>query len=265
MEKVKIFEYFALGYNYFISLNDSGDRTNSDYYFWLDDCLGRISKLNMPVTNSAIELNELEKDLEKLKKLAKNIETKSKKIENKLHESINQKLKKIDSALEAEIYIKYAYLVEEKRIPTDTLIGNMYKMMPKGHYNHLTLIAQYDITESGYCLAFNRFTAAAFHALRATEEMLKLYYEKLTKSTANDKDNWGIFVAKIQSFNKSKNSSDESNEELIANLDGLRKYYRNKTQHPQLIYSSDEIQDLIPYCIKTITQIINVLINDKLI
>lgn len=54
-------------------------------------------------------------------------------------------------------------------------------------------------------------------------------------------------------------------EELLNNLNNLRKFYRNKAQHPQMIYNSDDVQDLLFNCIKSINEMIQDLIKRKLI
>lgn len=257
MLNVKIYDYFAFGFNYYLILNDDGKRTNADYYKWFSLVLDRIESLSMPVTNSSMELKEFKIEIHKIKKAAEDTSTKDLIIDSTLHSEITKKMKEIDHALDAEIYLKTAYVLEEKRISNTILLGEIHKLFPKGHYLLLSDIAKFDLTECGYCLAFNRYTASAFHVLRATEETLKVYFEKLTKLTATEKDNWAYFVTTIQSEIKKGSVLPIPKEELLINLDNLRKYYRNKTQHPQLIYSSDEVQDLIPFCIKTISEIIN--------
>jgi hypothetical protein len=265
MINVKIYDYFAFGFNYYLVLHDSSDRTNEKYYHWFMECLDRIENLEMPVTNSSMRLKGFLNEVDKLRIAAEDEKTKDLKIDDKLHESINGILKKIDHTLDAEINLKQAYILEEKRISNEILLGEIHKLFPKGYFLLLSDIAQYDLNECGFCLAFNRYTASAFHALRATEEMLKIYYEKLLNMKASDKDNWGTFVSSIQGEINKSTLTPVPNEELLINLDNLRKYYRNKTQHPQLIYTSDEVQDLIPFCIKTITQILKDLKNRNVI
>jgi hypothetical protein len=211
-----------------------------------------------------MEQKEIAAEVEKLKAAAENSKTKDQIVEKELHKIINRKLKEIDHVLDAEIGLKTAYVLEEKRISNKILLGEFHKLFPVGYFSLLSDIAQFDLQECGYCLAFNRYTASAFHALRATEETLKNYYEALLNIKATDKDNWGYFVSSIQNAAKTGQITSGPDEELLINLDSLRKYYRNKTQHPQLIYTSDEVQDLIPFCVKTITQILRDLKNRQL-
>ncbi len=265
MRKVSIYKYYAFGFNYYLSLRDSEHRTNSDYFEWIERYRNEIENLDMRVTQSSMSLKSFYDHFESLKSLADDKKTKDEKISKTLHNKINKCLKEIDHVLDAEIKLKHAFELEEKRTSTEILLGNVDKLLPDGVFPLLPSIAQFDLKESGYCLAFNRFTASAFHSLRGMEDVLKMYYEKVIGLVATEKDTWGTYVASIKKAVIEKSISPLIEEELINNLDGLRRHYRNKTQHPQLIYSSDEAQDLIAYCMKTISQIIKDLKIRKLI
>lgn len=265
MQEIKIYNYYSFGYNYYLVSGDSKERTNADFFKWLKRCIDEIENLNLNVVKSSIRLNSLMKDYETLKTLAENTETKDIIVSTELHRSIKTKLDRIDYVLDAELNLKNAFVLSEKRISNEILTGNISKLLPNGYFLRLPSLAQYDFTESGFCLAFDRFTASAFHALRATEEVLKYFYEKTCKTSASDKDTWATYVTVIQSEIKNNKLTPPPSEELLINLDNLRKYYRNKTQHPQLIYSSDEAQDLLSFCTKTISQMIKDLISRKLI
>jgi len=43
----------------------------------------------------------------------------------------------------------------------------------------------------------------------------------------------------------------------MMSIDSLRRHYRNKTQHPQLTYTSDESQDILGTCIKMVNDIVS--------
>lgn len=265
MKKVSVYKYYSFGFNYYLSLRDSENRTNSSYFEWLEKYRDEIFDLDMHVTKSAMNLKDFDELFSELENLAKDENTKDEKIAKSLHSKINKCLNEIDHVLDAEINLKHAYELEEKRTSNEILLGNVDKLLPKSYFGLLSSIAQFDLNESGYCLAFNRFTASAFHSLRAMEEILKMYYEKVLSITASDKDTWGTYSTALKTAVTKKTLVPPPDEELISNIDSLRKFYRNKTQHPQLIYSSDEAQDLLAYCTKTISQIIKDLRKRKLI
>lgn len=181
-----------------------------------------------------------------------------------LHQSIIEKLKIADKTLNAELNIISAYYINSsKRIANEILENNIQKLFAKDVFQYLPEIARYDFDESGKCLLLNRFTACAFHTLRGTEDVLKFYYEKLLDISAKEHQTWWNFYEEIEKFNK--NAQPKISEELLNNLNNLRKFYRNKAQHPQMIYNSDDVQDLLFNCIKSINEMIQDLIKRKLI
>ena len=206
MKKVSIYSYYSFGFNYYLTLRDSEDRTNENYFEWLKVYLDRVENLNLQVTQSAMHLKDLQEDVDKLEILTEDKDKKSDIIDKKLHNSINKKLKEIDLVLDSELRLISAYELEDKRVANETLLGNVHKLLPKDYFSLVNSIAQYDLNESGYCLAFNRYTASAFHSLRAMEDVLKMYFEKITTKTATEKDTWGSFVVGIKNLISKKNT-----------------------------------------------------------
>lgn len=195
-------------------------------------------------------------EMVKLEKIAKAKKTKDEIINPDLWKSIVEKLNKVDSTLDAELNTKIAYLLDEKRFTNEILLGKIHQLFSKDTFALLPTIAQFDFEESGKCLAFDRYTACAFHSLRGTEDVIKMYYEKLFSITATNRDTWGTYETKITTAISNGTITPTPDEQLIINIGSLRKYYRNKTQHPQNTYSSDESQDLLSLCIKTVNEII---------
>jgi len=184
MEQVKIYDYYSFGFNYTILLIDRKKSSNKVCFDDLERHINFIKTLDLRVSLSCIEMLTLDDDLEILKKLATNLETSSKDIDPALWDKIVEKLKKIDTALDGELNIKIAYLLDEKRFSNEILLNNINKLFSPKTFLLLSTIAQYDFEESGKCLAFDRYTACAFHALRGTEAVLKIYYEKILQIVA---------------------------------------------------------------------------------
>lgn len=181
-----------------------------------------------------------------------------------LHNSIITNLEGADKTLDAELNTISAYYINSsKRIDNDILENNIYKLFASTVFGHLPEIAKYDFDEAGKCLLLNRFTACAFHTLRGTEDVLKFYYEKLLDTSAKESQTWWNFYEEIDKFNNEAKL--KISEELLTNLNNLRKFYTNKTQHPQMIYNIDDVQDLLFNCIKTINEMIQDLIKRELI
>jgi hypothetical protein len=264
MIKVNLYKYYSFGYNYYILLSNSSGKSNKNFYDDLVRYLEFIGELDLKVTKSSVRMQGLEDEFEKLEKIARG-KNKNNPISDELFTKIIAILEKTDTTLDAELDIKNAFLTEDKRISTDFLFDKIHKLFAEKTFIELPEIAQFDFEEAGKCLMFDRYTACAFHSLRGTEAVLNFFYEKLLNKVAGEKLTWGNFHQEIEANIKNKKISPKPNDELMINLNNLRMYYRNKTQHPQLIYNSDGVQDLLFLCIKTVNEMIIDLIERKAI
>jgi hypothetical protein len=91
--------------------------------------------------------------------------------------------------------------------------------------------AKKDFREAGRCLAFELPTAAGFHAMRATENVLRQYYMELTGKTV-DRIEWGPCIQELRSAN--------ANQKVLQVLDQIRDLHRNPLMHPQDFLSMKE-------------------------
>ena len=253
MQKTEIYKYYRFGFNYWRLLHESTNLKCEEFYDGFKEYLDFIDELKLSVTKSGISLNHLLSDFEEITKIKDTEDLKGEIIDSSLHSKIIGKLKKIDNILDAELNIRIGYTLDEKRYSIEILTEGIQKIFGADVYQKLPPIAQYDFKEAGLCLAFDRYTAAAFHALRGTEDVLKYYYSKLLGVVPKSSDTWGSFMTGINK--KIKTIKPVPPEELLINLESLRKYYRNRTQHPDQMYNSDDVQDLIALCVKTVNEI----------
>ncbi|MEK8179538.1 hypothetical protein WMW71_04215 [Flavobacterium buctense] len=255
MHKVSLYDYYSFGFNYYILMNDSSHKTVEEFAKDIIRYSDFINDLDLKVTKSLLKMYGWNDNIKALNKL--NVGTKKKKVvEPTLYDKIIELIKKADPTLDAELSIKTGYLLKEKRISTDKLIDEIDSIFSIATFLHLPDVARFDFIESGKCLAFDRNTASAFHSLRGTEDVLKFYYSNLTGKVATDTQTWGNFHSEIEAQITAGNIIPHPPKELMQNLNSLRIYYRNKTQHPQLIYDADEAQDLMFNCIKCVNEII---------
>lgn len=257
MNKVEIYEYYSFGYNYNNLLTRSSQDTIEEFSKKIEDYVNFINDLKLKVTKSSLKLQGINVDFEKLSKLNKG-KKKSEPVPKEIHESIITKIKNTDKTLDAELNIISAYYLQnDKRISQEILESEMSKLFANNVFHSLPEIAFYDFDEAGKCLLFNRYTACAFHTLRGTEDTLKFYYQKLLNVVAIESQTWWNFYDEIEKSITNGKITPKPSEELMINLNSLRKFYRNKTQHPQMIYNSDEAQDLLFLCVKTSSEMIN--------
>ncbi|MFD7129442.1 MULTISPECIES: hypothetical protein [Streptomyces] len=143
-----------------------------------------------------------------------------------------------------------SYVVTDKRYPVDTLLGKPERLMAPGVFQELPPIAQYDFKEAGRCIAFELPTAAAFHLMRGTEDVLKFFYCEMVKQKRATLM-WGPMVKSLRL--KKRNAPPSV---LLTNLDSLRIEFRNPTQHPEKVYDIHEVQDLLSLSVDVVNRMV---------
>ncbi len=184
------------------------------------------------------------------------LEKKAKKpsLSQKEAEDLGYLMDQIRITLDAEITQIEAFSVTPKIFDTDKLLGNVDLLFAPNVFEALPNISAYDFSEAGKCIAFERPTAAAFHILRGTESVLRLFYCNLVLQKRVTPLLWANMVEDLRTRQKTKKYG-----ELYDNLDNIRLHYRNPTQHPDKIYDINEVQDLWPLCTGAINRMMNIL------
>lgn len=154
----------------------------------------------------------------------------------------------VRNTLDAEIKGLEAYVVTPKRLDVKRLIDDPGSLLAPKVFGKLPSIAQYDLSEAAKCIAFERSTAAAFHILRATEDVLRDFYKALARQKRVDLM-WGPMVSDLKKRPKAKKHL-----VLLAHLDNIRLSFRNPTQHPEATYDIHEVQDLWGLCVDAINR-----------
>jgi hypothetical protein len=146
--------------------------------------------------------------------------------------NIRTKLTQLETVMSLELQRHQTYLVSQ--------IGgySMPLLTTKAEVNiledALAVIdeqAKKDFREAGKCLAFEIPTASGFHAMRATENVLRQYYA-LVVGKPIDRIDWGTCVAELR---KAK-----ANAKVVQVLDQIRELHRNPLMHPQEFLSMKE-------------------------
>jgi hypothetical protein len=146
--------------------------------------------------------------------------------------NISAKLTQLETVMGLELQRHQTYLVSQ--------IGgySMPLLATKAEVNiledALTVIdeqAKKDFREAGRCLAFEIPTAAGFHAMRATEQVLRQYYKEFTGKDAG-RIEWATCV---QELKKAK-----ANPKVVQVLDQIRDLHRNPLMHPEDFLSMKE-------------------------
>jgi hypothetical protein len=120
------------------------------------------------------------------------------------------------------------------------------------HFGQLVLekfpTASYDVDEAAKCLAFNRGTACVMHLMRACEVMLRVLAHELG---VKDRNNWGSYLNEISheldkraARLQSKTVNEVFYAEAAANLNRVKRAWRNPSMHVDRKYSSAEAENI---------------------
>ena len=243
MKQTNIFEYYAFGYNYgLIRRNGLYNYEIKEATTMLKEFFESIDELDLEVTNQVSE--KLREILEELPKNKEDI------ISQELSAKIEHEIERIDIALDAELKLKEAFQLTDKRYPLKKLIEEPKKLLAKGVFDNLNDHSKRDFHLACVQIALSLPTGAAFHLMRTLEEQVKVLYFHYKKTKRLNKPMWGPMIQQLRSKRNPKPSA-----KLLDLLDSIRLHYRNPTQHPDLFYTIDEAQDLLNQTISAINLI----------
>jgi hypothetical protein len=93
--------------------------------------------------------------------------------------------------------------------------------------------ARADIRQAGRCLAFELPDGAAFHILKAMEEVMRQFAERVSGKPLSLKSrNWGEYIRCLREAG--------ADPKLVEYLDYIRKNHRNPVLHPEQSLTQDE-------------------------
>src|SRR6185369_2831112 len=168
---------------------------------------------------------------------------------------LNAEMMSIRKTLDAEIQGYFVYMISPKRLDVTKLLEDVSALFTPNIYSELPAIAQKDFAAAGKCIAFSQPTAAAFHILRGTEDVVKHFYCTMIKQKRiKPPFMWGPMVTDVRVKPKTK-----KHDTLYNHLDNIRRNFRNPTQHPDLFYDIHEVQDLWSLCVEVTSRMIKII------
>lgn len=245
MREQPINEYVRIGLKIrFLQDVKKGHRVRGrGYVLWnIEQFLNALDEFSLPVTR------RFSRDLEKVAKsvnssgLANLNETYAKRI--------TEGAKKIRDVLSAELEGRVVFVLTDKRLPVERLFDDVSSLFPDRIFDALPEVARSDFNEAGKCIAFERPTAAAFHLLRGTEDILRHFYKCYVKRQRINNLMWGPII------NHLRNRKTKPPMGLLNHLDNIRENFRNPTQHPEKIYDMDEAEDLFGLCVEVVNRMV---------
>jgi hypothetical protein len=148
---------------------------------------------------------------------------------------------------------KSLFQIEEKRLNINWLIENIHNFFADGVFEKLPKTAKADFRSAGTCIAFQQPTAAAFHVLRALEEVLVSYFSTIV-GREPDNMTWGQIISHPDFEAKAPAL-------LSQNLKMIKDNYRNPTSHSgrnrSKVYSISETESLLILCTQVVDQMMS--------
>jgi len=179
-------------------------------------------------------------------------------ISKELADQLQETMTNLRETLESEIEGVGAYTPTPKRLDLDRLLNDVSTLFSPNVFVALPTIAQFDFGEAGKCIAFERPTAAAFHILRGTEDVLRFYYLNMVRHGRIGNLMWGPIVEDLARHKATKKAAALNN-----HLDNIRRSFRNPTQHPEATYDIHEAQDLWAVCVDVVNRMVKILATEK--
>lgn len=140
--------------------------------------------------------------------------------------TITHEVKEFETVLAAELQDTDTYFISKKGIyVTSDLIDAADMALDEDVRSVISPEAIVDFKESGKCLAFDLATAAGFHAMRATENVLRQYHALIVNPLAGTKCDWGQCIVELR-----KAGADTK---TLGVVDQIRDLHRNPLMHPE--------------------------------
>lgn len=208
----------------------------------IDKFLKELDKLDLNVTKRASrDLKKLYDKFNSLEELAR-LDTQNRK-------ELNEIITALRKTFQAETEGIQAIIITDKRYSIEKL-QNIRTLLDAGVYEKLPALARYDLDECGLCICFERNTAASFHLLRATEEILKHFHKIYVRKKYTTFKTWGNYTHEL----RNKNTGKRPDIIIVNHLDNIRNSFRNPTQHPDKVYDMEESQNLLGVCLDVINR-----------
>ena len=156
--------------------------------------------------------------------------------------NITSALADFETVLKTELSISDTYFVTRKAAyDTTALILNAESCFPVELALKVPL-AIFEVREAGRCLAFELNTAAGFHVLRATETVLRAYWDAVTNNAKPP------FIKTISRYVKQLGRREVGEEKVRASLKQIGDLHRNPLMHPEDTLNQEDAIALMGIC-----------------
>jgi hypothetical protein len=155
-------------------------------------------------------------------------------------------VEKFEHALAAELNRVPSYIAEKLGIYSiQDMIENASSAFSAAHRAAVAPTALTEFNTGGRAIAFGLGTAAAVHLLRATEIVLRQYYELFSKGPSGKGErNYSIYLKKLSLLADDESLSDRPDRRVIQMLAQIKEHYRNPLITPEVSMTTEQATSL---------------------
>jgi hypothetical protein len=156
--------------------------------------------------------------------------------------NVKTAVQEFETVLRNEMAVSDCYFVTRKGgYDTSVLIANAEKCFPSELATKVPR-AIVDIREAGKCLAFELNTASGFHILRATESVVRSYWDNVSKGKPHPRPKTlGRYLGEME-------KKDFGSKKARAALKQITDLHRNPLMHPEETLSLEDAVGLFGIC-----------------
>jgi len=155
-------------------------------------------------------------------------------------------VEKFEHALAAEMNSAPTYVAEKHGIySTYDLAENAQEIFSESMRAVIPESVQKEFAAAGRALAFDLGTGAVVHTLRATEIMLRNYYEVFVSTTpAKSERNYSLYIKKLAAMADEEDRGNRPDRRVVQMLAQIKERYRNPLVTSEATVSVDEALQL---------------------
>lgn len=157
---------------------------------------------------------------------------------------VRSKIEKFEHQLAAELRKMATYTVPKRGIfDTELLVDFAERHFAPAILATIGEMSVNEFKASGRCLAFGLFSASGYHAMRATESVLRQYYE-LFKGASERELTMGQMASQLDDLAKSSKDRKKPAARTASALKDIASFDRNPVMHPTAVLDEQDALSL---------------------
>lgn len=175
-------------------------------------------------------------------------------------QGIRNKIEIFEHQLSAELKKTASYAVPTRGIfSTELLAENAERHIHETIRIHLSEFTIAEYRAAGRCLAFGQYSACGFHAARAVEDQLRIYFERFLGEPPEE--TMGQLAGKLSDLLKSKEDRLKPQENTVRHIKDLTNFDRNPLMHRRVVLNEVDATTLFNNALSVIGEMVKELLS----